>query len=337
MPLQKLFDIGVVCFYNRTDITLGPIPQCHCKSSLTLGSFVFIIWLILEATIITTVMKAYLVIVLEDKDKVQHQLINHHQPSSIIINHHQWSSMIINDHQWSSMIINHHQWSSIIINQGMDFHNFFDISVFEEEEEDWSKLPFLYQSWEAPNFGPRRPFEVFKKRKMIRIEFPKFLAWFQTPQTKHKYTNTQIRKDKYTITRITPFWNEVSYFPKQFILTNRWHTVHFQCSAVLWTSSSSPSSSPSPWHCDAVQWHQYHHHHPINVCQIVVGQSPNVLTKTSSHDWSNVLSEIFSPLFLIRGGGGDEKSLEKLESGTGVRKKLKILAWVRLVIVFFYI
>ena len=79
----------------------------------------------------------------------------------------------------------------MIINQGMDFHNFFDISVFEEEEEDWSKLPFLYQSWEAPNFGPRRPFEVFKKRKMIRIEFPKFLAWFQTPQTKHKYTNTQ--------------------------------------------------------------------------------------------------------------------------------------------------
>ena len=55
--------------------------------------------------------------------------------------------------------------------------------------------------------------------------------------------------------------------------------------------------------------------------------------KTSSH----VLSEIFSPLFLIRGGGGDEKSLEKWESGTGVTKKLKILAWVRLVIVFFYI
>ena len=55
------------------------------------------------------------------------------------------------------------------------------------------------------------------------------------------------------------------------------------------------------------------------------------------HDRSNVLSEIFSPLFLIRGGGGDEKSLEKLESGTGVRKKLKILAWVPLVIVFFYI
>ena len=71
--------------------------------------------------------------------------------------------MTINDDQWTSMIINHHQWSSMIINQGMDFHNFFDISVFEEE--DWSKLPFLYQSWEAPNFGPRRPFEVFKKKE----------------------------------------------------------------------------------------------------------------------------------------------------------------------------
>ena len=58
-------------------------------------------------------MKAYLVIVLEDKDKVQYQLINHHQPSSIIINHHQWPSMMINEHQWSSIIINDHQWSSI--------------------------------------------------------------------------------------------------------------------------------------------------------------------------------------------------------------------------------
>ena len=233
--------------------------------------------------------------------------------------------MTINDDQWTSMIINHHQWSSMIINQGMDFHNFFDISVFEEE--DWSKLPFLYQSWEAPNFGPRRPFEVFKKRKMIRIEFPKFLAWFQTPQTKHKYTNTQIHNNaNYTILKWSVLFSKTIHFDQP--LTH--------CAS---SSPSSPSSSPSPssWHCDAVQWHQYHHHHPITVCQIVVGQSPNVLTKISSHDWSNVLSEIFSPLFLIRGGGGDEKSLEKLESGTGVRKKLKILAWVPLVIVFFYI
>ena len=233
------------------------------------------------------------------------------------------------------MIINHHQWSSMIINQGMDFHNFFDISVFEEEEEDWSKLPFLYQSWEAPNFGPRRPFEVFKKRKMIRIEFPKFLAWFQTPQTKHKYTNTQRQihnNANYTILKWSVLFSKTIHFDQP--LTHCAFSV--QCSAtVLWTSSSSPS--PSSWHCDAVQWHQYHHHHPITVCQIVVGQSPNVLTKISSHDWSNVLSEIFSPLFLIRGGGGDEKSLEKWESGTGVRTKLKILAWVPLVIVFFYI
>ena len=259
-------------------------------------------------------MKAYLVIVLEHKDKVQYQRINHHQPSS----------MIINDHQSSSIIINHHQWSSIIINQGMDFHNFFDISVFEEEEEDWSKLPFLYQSWEAPNFGPRRPFEVFKKRKMIRIEFPKFLAWFQTPQTKHKYTNTQIRKDKYTITRITPFWNEVSYFPKQFILTNRWHTVHFQCSAVLWTSSSSPpsspSSSPSPssWHCDAMQWHHYHHHHPITICQIVVGQSPNVFTTDP------MFSQKFSPLSsLLEGGAATKKASKNGYRGPVWRKNWK--------------
>ena len=34
-----------------------------------------------------------------------------------------------------------------------------------------------------PNFGSRCPFEVIKKRKLIRIEFPKFLAWFQTHQT----------------------------------------------------------------------------------------------------------------------------------------------------------
>merc|ERR1712001_250023 len=33
------------------------------------------------------------------------------------------------------------------------------------------------------NSGSRRPIEIFKKSKMIRIEFPKLLAWFQTPQT----------------------------------------------------------------------------------------------------------------------------------------------------------
>ena len=131
--------------------------------SLTLGSFVFIIWLMLEATIITTVMNAYLVIVLEDKDK-------------------------ISSHDWS-------------------------------------------------------------------------------------------------------------------IIMTLW------CSAMASLSSSSSSN----------------HYLPNSSWAI-----PKCI-----HDRSNVLSEIFSPLFLIRGGGGDEKSLEKWESGTGVRTKLKILAWVPLVIVFF--
>ena len=279
-------------------------------------------------------MKAYLVIVLEDKDKVQYQLINHHQPSSIIINHHQWPSMMINEHQWSSIIINDHQWSSI---KEWIFTTFL---IFRSlRRRTGVNCHFFTKVGKLLTLAPDVRLRFLKKGKWSELNFRNFWPGFRHLRPN---TNTQIRKDKYTITRITPFWNEVSYFPKQFILTNRWHTVHFQCSAVLWTSSSSPSSpssspSPSSWHCDAVQWHQYHHHHPINVCQIVVGQSPNVLTKTSSHDWSNVLSEIFSPLFLIRGGGGDEKSLEKWESGTGVRTKLKILAWVPLVIVFFYI
>ena len=95
----------------------------------------------------------------------------------------------------------------MIINQGMDFHNFFDISVFEEE--DWSKLPFLYQSWEAPNFGPRRPFEVFKKRKTIRIEFPKFLAWFQTPQTMFRGSKTPRRPRKQKNLK-SDFWKMIT-------------------------------------------------------------------------------------------------------------------------------
>ena len=172
--------------------------------------------------------------------------------------------MTINDDQWTSMIINHHQWSSMIINQGMDFHNFFDISVFEEEEEDWSKLPFLYQSWEAPNFGPRRPFEVFKKRKTIRIEFPKFLAWFQTPQTKHKYTNTQIQihnNANYTILKWSVLFSKTIHFDQP--LTHCAFSV--QCSAMdiiiitiiititiimtLWCSAMASISSSSSNQC----------------------------------------------------------------------------------------
>ena len=106
---------------------------------------------------------------------------------------------------------------------------------------------------------------------------------------------------------------------------------HHHCNENTIISALAPSS---------LHWQ---HHHCIGIIisamasssvQCVPGYSfererQNIIPR------SNVLSEIFSPLFLIRGGGGDEKSLEKWESGTGVRKKLKILAWVRLVIVFF--
>ena len=48
------------------------------------------------------------------------------------------------------------------------------------------------------NSGTRRPFEIFKKRKMFRIEFPKVLAWFQTPLTVSRPSrpNFQPRKDQ---------------------------------------------------------------------------------------------------------------------------------------------
>ena len=36
---------------------------------------------------------------------------------------------------------------------------------------------------EKINSGTRRRIEIFQKSKMIRIENPKLLAWFQTPQT----------------------------------------------------------------------------------------------------------------------------------------------------------
>ena len=54
--------------------------------------------------------------------------------------------------------------------------------------------PRLTLSW--PNFGSGGPFEVFKKRKMVRIEFPKFLAWFQTPQTRLRGSKTPRRPRK---------------------------------------------------------------------------------------------------------------------------------------------
>ena len=45
----------------------------------------------------------------------------------------------------------------------------------------WS--PSLSVTPEKTNFGTRRRIEIFQKSKMIRIENPKLLAWFQTPQT----------------------------------------------------------------------------------------------------------------------------------------------------------
>ena len=49
-----------------------------------------------------------------------------------------------------------------------------------------------------------------------------------------------------------------------------------------------------------------------------------------------MFSQKFSPLSsLLEGGAATKKASKKWESGTGVRKKLKILAWVPLVIVFF--
>ena len=49
----------------------------------------------------------------------------------------------------------------------------------------------LTLSW--PNFGSGGPFEVFKKRKMMRIEFLIILAWFQTPQTMFRGSKTPRR------------------------------------------------------------------------------------------------------------------------------------------------
>ena len=116
-------------------------------------------------------------------------IINDHQWSSIIINHHQSSSIIINHHQSSSMITNHHQWSSRRRRRTGVNCQFF------------TKLGKLLTS--APDVRLR----FFKKGKWSELNFRNF--W---PGLRHlrPNTNTQIRKDKYTITRITPFWNAFS-------------------------------------------------------------------------------------------------------------------------------
>merc|ERR1711953_79794 len=59
-------------------------------------------------------------------------------------------------------------------------------------------------------------------------------------------------------------------------------------------------------HHDAVQWHHYHrHHHPITICQIVVGQSPNVFTTDP------MFSQKFSPLSSLLEGGAATKKASK--------------------------
>ena len=55
------------------------------------------------------------------------------------------------------------------------------------------------------NFGSRGPLEVFKKRKTIRIEFLKILAWFQTPQTMFRGSKTPRREGKQKKSKIGAF------------------------------------------------------------------------------------------------------------------------------------
>merc|ERR1712030_54833 len=93
------------------------------------------------------------------------------------------------------------------------------------------------------------------------------------------------------------------------------------------SSSSSPSSSPSSpsfsgncsaignFHCalsvqcSAMDHHHHHHHHrhhhPITICQIVVGQSPNVFTTDP------MFSQKFSPLSSLLEGGAATKKASK--------------------------
>ena len=54
-----------------------------------------------------------------------------------------------------------------------------------------TNLRRLPSKW--PNFGSGGPFEIFKKRKMIRIEFLKDLARLQTPQSSVRGSKTPTR------------------------------------------------------------------------------------------------------------------------------------------------
>ena len=212
--------------------------------SLTLGSFVFIIWLILEATIITTVMKAYLVIVLEHKDKVQYQRINHHQPSSMIINDHQSSS--IKEWIFTPFLI----FRSLRRRTGVNCHFFTKVG----------KLLTL-----APDVRLR----FLKKGKWSELNFWNFWPGFRhlRPNTNtqiHKYTNTQRQihnNANYTILKWSVLFSKTIHFDQP--LTHCAFSV--QCSAMdiiiitiiititiimtLWCSAMASISSSSSNQC----------------------------------------------------------------------------------------
>ena len=212
-------------------------------------------------------MKAYLVIVLEDKDKVQHQLINHHQPSSIIINHHQWPSMMINEHQWSSIIINDHQWSSI---KEWIFTTFL---IFRSlRRRTGVNCHFFTKVGKLLTLAPDVRLRFLKKGKWSELNWISEISGLvsdTSDQTQiHKYTNTQRQihnNANYTILKWSVLFSKTIHFDQP--LTHCAFSV--QCSAMdiiiitiitiiititiimtLWCSAmASISSSSSSNHC----------------------------------------------------------------------------------------
>ena len=67
-------------------------------------------------------------------------------------------------------------------------HSLGDFQQFWWNSRFYKRFP---SKW--PNFGSGGPFEIFKKRKTIRIEFPKDLARLQTPQTRFRGSKTPRR------------------------------------------------------------------------------------------------------------------------------------------------
>ena len=207
-------------------------------------------------------MKAYLVIVLEDKDKVQYQLINHHQPSSIIINHHQWPSMMINEHQWSSIIINDHQWSSI---KEWIFTTFL---IFRSlRRRTGVNCHFFTKVGKLLTLAPDVRLRFLKKGKWSELNFRNFWPGFRhlRPNTNtqiHKYTNTQRQihnNANYTILKWSVLFSKTIHFDQP--LTHCAFSV--QCSAMdiiiitiiititmtLWCSAMASISSSSSNQC----------------------------------------------------------------------------------------